>query len=237
MKKIVSIILVMITLFTASTAFAYAEKSPAFDESKAFEIGNFFESAKVIEATEERIVLQNTDIIAENRSSFGSETEKVTTTISFVARDEKEGHQMLEEAIAMKSGSGNHYKEKWDASGQIKLYSRVYYSEKYVGNDTYVKLTKVTGGINAPGSGSYVGSGITMTMNSCLVTQYGKKQEGGMVNFRKTNTYANSKRSWSYTLPSLGYIIDCDASQAGINYAVRLKRGNSWLTELVNAIV
>ena len=47
----------------------------------------------------------------------------------------------------MKSGSGNHYKEKWDASGQIKLYSRVYYSEKYVGNDTYVKLTKVTGGI------------------------------------------------------------------------------------------
>ncbi|MCM3324770.1 hypothetical protein [Cytobacillus kochii] len=112
---------------------------------------------------------------------------------------------------------GDKGSDKWDSSGGVKSYSRIYYKTKVEGGVTYATLTKVTGG--------WTNSDSSIKLSNRKVV-YGVSGWPGVskkltVN-PSTNSY-NASFSWPYVATSTTYHL-------GTNSTVTLKRGSSTWT-------
>ena len=205
---------------------------------ESIDIDKFLSKASLVSATEKQVTLKTTDVLhVSNTGRSEGEVAKVDTSITFIANSIKDGQEMLKEAKTLsKSDSNYNYKKKWDSSKQVKIYTKIFYTDKEFNGEEYYKLTKVTGGIKAGGHGNYTEGGVYIDDNSCYVAYFGKDQNGHTKQFDKTNDYSNSKRSWSYSLPNPSFIeTSASGSGMGARSTVRLKRGShTWSVSLVN---
>lgn len=207
------------------------------DTAQVIDADRFFSSASVVQSDENMVVLKNTEILDNNLNSSSQSIDKVSTTITFIAKDETDS-QELRSLATRQSGGGNKYRHLWDKSGQVKIHTRIYYTETVKGSSSEVSLTKVEGGFDAGGSGAAVGSGVTVVLNKCRFKQYGKNISGTMRNYDVTKTYANSKRSWTFTdCSSWKPVENCSANQCGCTYTVKLKRNTTWSTVVSNSVI
>lgn len=123
-------------------------------------------------------------------------------------------------------------REIWDSSGQARLYSTTRFETKIGAAGEMKRLTGFSGGIDAPGSGNSVGSGVTITSNSINYGYYGYLEDGRYVSMPLILNLGNSTRSYNYNWTS-----DWVYSPTGLvghTYTVGLTRGNSWYVELSN---
>lgn len=225
MKKAIALFL---SVLTVSSLLLFPASATSFSNSECpFDIEQFCNSAEMISETAKITVFEQTTTDSTNTLENGDVISSVSTTsVGIVAIPKDSGGV---------STTGSSSDDEWDKSGQIKIYATVHFSKTTKTNgDVFVKVTKVTGGITAPGSGASVGSGVAVTSNKCLVAMFGKDASSTTRNYKKTFTYDTGKRSWSSSTPSTWKpVLKCSASMAGCTYTVALKRGNSsWSVEL-----
>lgn len=108
----------------------------------------------------------------------------------------------------------------------ITAISRIEYKDTDKGR--MKRLTKIRGALTAGGSGSNVGSGVTITSNKITYGGFGY-YNGGYGNSSDNITLANDTRVYSINVTTPWYY-DVNG-EVGHTYCVKLTRGSTWSVE------
>jgi len=136
------------------------------------------------------------------------------------------------DTVVLMSSGGSSYKYLSDSSLIARLYSTVYYNTTTAGASS---ITKITGGITADGTGSYISSGVSITANYLNIGQVGANSAGSGVIQNDYKTFSNGTRSWTYYPPTSWVpVFVLYTGVIGCTYFVTLKRTTSWTTVLNN---
>lgn len=232
-KKITNIpfyVFLVVLLFGIFSTSVYADTDSFDSEEK---INQFLDNASVVKASSSSITLKKSDIIDEHYNANGEkETSMKDTIVELFFPDNDAADALLKLENLSRS---NNNREIWDGSGQVKLYSYVYYDQTMYNGYLYVKFTSAAGGISAGGNGDYVNSGVYVTSNYVNYGIFGENRSGSTVNYSNQRIWSNSSRNWSISIPSPDYIKVTDSAFSGVTYFVRLSRGNNtWPTQLEN---
>ncbi len=236
MKKFLALILSVLTLSSMLLLpVAASDSNTSANANCPFDINEFCNSAKLVSATDDIVIFEKTSNISSTTVNGELVDSQTTSSVGIVPTSEQE-KATLSQLVAKHSTPTRAAisDDDWDKSGQVKIYATVTYSKtKKTNGDVFVKVTKVSGGISAPGSGASVGSGVSVTSNKCLVAMFGKDESSTKRDYKKTFTYDTGKRSWSSSTPSSWKpVLKCPANMAGCTYTVTLKRNTSWSVEL-----
>ena len=159
---------------------------------------------------------------------------EVSENIVIVPKSVSEKDEILEEIqrskATTKSSGGSLYQYKWDKTGTVKIYSKVFFTKIKYKKMWYADITKVTGGYKSEGNG------VTRKSDTLTIGQEGKRKSDFKYK-SYSKTYSNLGKSWSKTPPSSWepVCIDTKPHTVGCTYKVTLKRGSSsWSVTLDN---
>ena len=141
--------------------------------------------------------------------------------------------------ITLTSSGGSHSGYNSDSSGSVRLYLTVSYVTYTSGGMNLMYIQNVSGSVSAGGSGSNVGSGVSLKSNYVQLIQNGMSNGSG---YKYQNTYFSHSagtRSWQHSAPSSWYAVEYDtaASNIGGIFTVTLGRGSSTWSANVNVHV
>lgn len=226
MKKFISLLMVMVmAVCISSTAFAMDSESEVIQ----FDL-ELLKNVEVVgidaDGSVELHIIKPQGL---NRSGFQVTDDTRAKIIPLTV----EVKQDLEAAVL---GGNANYKEIADRSGAITMYSTTRWETKVTNNREYKRVTGFSGGIDAPGTGIGVSSGVVIDSSKIVYGAVGigegKYVSGGTtINISAGTRYYNYSRTteWIYSL-------DPDGS-AGHTFTVVLKRGTGkWSTQLINQI-
>lgn len=195
----------------------------------------------------EIVTPDNIDYISDNVISFSKEYS--LSANSLVKSEEKDAIRkdsillILDEnldskAVAAALEGGDHYKENWDDSATIKLYSRIYYgTRKGKLNQTYTYMKSLNGGYKMKGA-----NGTTIKKHFVRYSQSGfSEKTGGLIDqIKESSKYSPSKKTWSITPPSnwVAVIPQSGMGDVGCTYIIKYQRpnGDTFKHKLVNHI-
>ena len=228
MKKAFATALSILLVITSIPTFAFASDNNALETIT----DTFFDSAKVVEVTDDSVTLQNVETLDTRTENNHTYVDKCTNQLTLVATDDSARKELL----ATSTEDAYKYKSATDSSGTVKIYTRIFYTVTNSGGHYYLDLTKVTGGFSGSGSGANLGNGVFVTSQSCTARQKGIDINGQNRNYSTTKTFDKTKRSWSFTVPaSWAPIEDLSSFVTQASYTVKLKRTNSnWSVTCVN---
>lgn len=234
-RKLIISILVCVCYLCA----IYACKTEAFASEKGSErFNNEFIANANLQIKDDNIVILSETSLLETMES--GEKRYVEDRLVLLAENEEEQEALKNDVLKFRSGKkssgGSSYKYKWDSSGTLKAYTRVYYNVSAYAGDDYYKITSVTGGYSYPGGSN----GVSVKSQSLTFGQTGASKQGGIVTQNSTVNISSS--SWSKTPPSSWVEVNESKTPClvGANYILKLKRGTSsstWTVELTNNIV
>ena len=234
-RKLITSILVCVCYLCA----IYAYKAEVFASEKGLErFNNEFIANANLQIKDDNIVILSETSLLETMES--GEKRYVEDRLVLLAENAEEQEILKNDVLKYRSGKrssgGSSYKYKWDSSGTLKAYTRVYYNVSAYAGDDYYKITSVTGGYSYPGGSN----GVSVKSQSLTFGQTGASKQGGIVTQNSTVNISSS--SWSKTPPSSWVEVNESKTPClvGANYILKLKRGTSsstWTVELTNNIV
>lgn len=248
MKKIIALLLCGVLCFwtTAFAAEANQVSEPKEDLAKEFD-NDFLKEAEYYVDKDGNFVF--TKVSKENsiatRSGI-SEKECVSDCVVIAGVTEEAKEEIAVDIQKLRSGveplssvDGSSVKNKWDTSGSIKAYLRVYYNEYTYGSGKQaMKITKVTGGY-ATGSGSaIIGSGVSLKSQKMTMGQNGFTTPTGYTSSQKAS-YTKTGQNWSQSAPSSWKGVDIESSPyiIGANLTITLGRGTgTWTVDIQNIL-
>lgn len=249
MKKIIAFLLCALLCIGSSTvAFAADSVQPletVEDLSEEFD-NDFLKEATIYEDNDGNFVFTKITKkdLAVTRSGVG-EIEYVSDCV-VISGDTKETKeeiasdiQKLRSGIEPLSAGGTTYKYKWDTSGAVKAFLRVYYTEyTYASGYQAMKITKVAGGYETGSGSSIIGSGVSLKSQKLTIGQNGFTTPTGITE-SQTATYSKSGQNWTQTVPSSWKGVDVEHAPycVGSNLTLTLGRGTGTWTVTVQNIL